>query len=136
MPKVIYKSQVVSVGEFAAEFFEENIMVFFGKQAPAELQEHAIVLEHNRPPTKDIAVGDNIILDDHALTVTAIGPLVNENFRNLGHLVVKLNAGDTPEMDGDLNVAGEHVFNPKSGSILRIIKARKGLFKRRENVNN
>ncbi len=117
---LIYSSKVISVGQFAPEFFQEDIMVFFGAKAPEELQEHAIVLEHAQPPHKDIVVGDRLCMDGQSLTVTAVGSLVNENFRNLGHLVAKLNVGDHAEMDGDLNVAGARTFTPGSGSRFQI----------------
>ena len=120
MGMLIYSSKVVSVGQFASEFFQEDIMVFFGAKAPEELQEHAIVLEHAQPPRKDIVVGDQLFMDDQSLTVTAVGPLVNENFRNLGHLVAKLNVGGHAEMDGDLNVAGERPFTPRIGGYFQI----------------
>ena len=40
-----YELKVVSIGELAQEFLDEQIMVFFGNEAPDELKEHSIVHE-------------------------------------------------------------------------------------------
>ncbi|MFP4510061.1 MAG: PTS glucitol/sorbitol transporter subunit IIA [Spirochaetota bacterium] len=98
-----YRAEVLSLGEFAGEFIAEKIMVFFGHNAPDELKEHSIVHSHGELAAP-VAAGDRVIIDTHPYTVLAIGPVANENLKNLGHFVLKFNGLTEPEMDGDICV--------------------------------
>ena len=88
---LIYSSEIVRIGDQANLFLDEGIVVFFGDNAPEELQDFAVVHKLNEI-TKEIVVGSKIILSDANLEVTAVGPVANENFKNLGHLVLKLDS--------------------------------------------
>lgn len=98
-----YRAEVVSLGEFAGEFIAEQIMVFFGTNAPDELKEHSIVHSHGELAAP-VATGDRITIGSDTFTVLAIGPVANENLKNLGHFVLKFNGLTEPEMDGDICV--------------------------------
>jgi PTS system glucitol/sorbitol-specific IIA component len=89
------------VGELASEFFAEGIVVLFGDGAPEELLEVAVV---HTPRITDggLQPGDRIVLGDETLTVTAVGPVANENLVNLGHLVIKRNGATTHAQPGDV----------------------------------
>ena len=78
----IYSSKIVKIGEQAHLFLEEGIVVFFGDNAPEELQDVAVVHEL-QDITGEIEVGTTINLSNEALVVTAVGPVANENFINL-----------------------------------------------------
>jgi PTS system glucitol/sorbitol-specific IIA component len=100
-PTVRYQSTVTGVGELAGEFFAEGIVVLFGDDAPEELREFAVV---HAPQVTDggLEPGDRIVLGDATLTVTAVGPVANENLVNLGHLVIKRNGATTHTQPGDV----------------------------------
>jgi glucitol/sorbitol PTS system EIIA component len=100
-PTVRYQSTVTGVGELAGEFFAEGIVVLFGDDAPEELREVAVV---HAPRITDGGVkpGDRIVRGDETLTVTAVGPVANENLVNLGHLVIKRNGATTHAQPGDV----------------------------------
>lgn len=102
-------AKVTSIGEFAVEFMEEGVLVFFGQNAPEELQEHAVVHDSAHPLTEDVVVGDTVRIGDHSWEVLAVGNVANDNLRNLGHLVLKFNGLKEPEMRGDINVAEEKI---------------------------
>lgn len=95
-------------------------MVFFGKQAPEELQEYSVIHEHNTPPSAELQVGDVITINGQQIEVIAVGSVVNENFRQLGHLVVKFNDSTEAEMEGDVNVHKTSLPDPKPSSELTI----------------
>jgi glucitol/sorbitol PTS system EIIA component len=96
---------VTSIGEFAVEFMEEGVLVFFGQNAPEELQEHAVVHDSAHSLTEDVVVGDTVRIGENHWKVLAVGNVANDNLRNLGHLVLKFNGLEEPEMRGDINVA-------------------------------
>lgn len=100
-PIVRYASTVTAVGELAGEFFAEGIVVLFGDDAPEELQEVAVV--HTPSVTGGgPRPGDRIVLGPEVLTVTAVGPVANDNLANLGHLVIKRNGAQTHAQPGDV----------------------------------
>ena len=98
----IYSSKIVKIGEQAHLFLEEGIVVFFGDNAPEELQDVAVVHEL-QDITGEIEVGTTINLSNEELVVTAVGPVANENFINLGHLVLKLDSATEAALPGDVN---------------------------------
>ncbi len=102
-------ARVTSIGEFATEFMEEGVLVFFATNAPEELQEHAVVHDSAHPLSADVVAGDTIRIGTERWEILAVGNVANENLRNLGHLVLKFNGRNEPEMRGDINVAEGNV---------------------------
>ncbi len=98
-----YRLRVVSIGQMAEELFSEGLLIFFGDGAPGELQEVSIIHQHSDLP-HDIEAGDSIIIDASSYSILCIGSVVNENIRNIGHMVIKFNGLDSPENLGDINV--------------------------------
>ena len=98
----IYSSEIVRIGDQANLFLDEGIIVFFGDNAPEELQDFAVIHKLNEI-TEDIVTGSKIVLSDANLEVTAIGPVANENFKNLGHLVLKLDSATEAALPGDVS---------------------------------
>ena len=98
----IYSSKIVKLGEQAGLFLAEGIVVFFGDNAPEELQDVAVVHKLN-PVNGEIVVGTTIELSGETLKVTAIGKVANVNFKNLGHLVLKLDSAEEAALPGDVS---------------------------------
>jgi PTS system glucitol/sorbitol-specific IIA component len=114
-----YETTVVAVGEMAAEFAAEGIFVFFGKNAPEELHEFAIIHDHDTLAAP-VETGDTIQIGDERLTVTAVGAVANDNIANLGHLVLKLNGLEETELPGEVSVASSPAPEVAPGTVVRI----------------
>lgn len=115
----IYSSEIVKIGEQANLFLDEGIVVFFGDNAPEELQDFAVI--HKLVPiTDDIEVGTKINLSDSNMEVVSIGPVANENFKNLGHLVLKLDSSTDEAQLGDVRCIYDKKPDIKIGDTLRI----------------
>jgi PTS system glucitol/sorbitol-specific IIA component len=98
-----YRTTVTSVGEMAAEFAAEGILVFFGPDAPEELHEFAIITEHATLGAP-VAPGDVVRVGGVGFPVLCVGPVANDNLSSLGHLVVKFNGLTEPELPGDVSL--------------------------------
>jgi PTS system glucitol/sorbitol-specific IIA component len=98
----IYSSKIVRIGDQASLFLDEGIVVFFGDNAPEELQDFAVIHKLNKI-SEEIVIGSKILLSDSNLEVTAVGPVANENFKNLGHLVLKLDSAKEAALPGDVS---------------------------------
>jgi len=98
-----YDRRVTSVGELINEFVSAGILIFFGAGAPEELAEFSVI--HEGPPLLEpVAPGDVVTVAGETYTVLAVGDVANANLANLGHLVLKANGLDAPELPGDVCV--------------------------------
>lgn len=116
----IYSSEIVKIGEQANLFLDEGIVVFFGDNAPVELQDFAVIHKLEQI-TGEIVVGTKINLSDSNMEVVSIGPVANENFKNLGHLVLKLDSSTDEAQLGDVRCVFDKKPDIKIGDTLRII---------------
>ena len=117
---VKYRATVLEIGPLVTEFIDAGILVFFGETAPQELKEFSII--HDGKELKaDIVPGDTIIIDEEPYKILAVGEVANTNFGNLGHLVMKFNGADTPEMPGDVCVESKPVHQVKVGTVFEIV---------------
>ena len=114
-----YQTTVTTIGEMAAEFAAEGILVFFGPRAPEELHDFAIITGQSELASP-VVVGDTIHIDDASFPVVSIGPVANDNIANLGHLVVKFNGLTEPELPGDVSLPAVGAPVPGPGSVIRI----------------
>lgn len=117
---VKYQVSVRSIGEMAAEFADEGILVFFGPDAPEELHDFAIITGP-APLAAPVEVGDTIELDGRAFPVLCVGPVANENLAGLGHLVVKFNGLTEPELPGDVSLPQVDAPHLQVGSTVTIV---------------
>ena len=110
MSQIVYSTTVTAVGELVSDFADQGVLVFFGEDAPIELHEFSII---HKPDVVDRApqVGDTITLQETVYNVLAVGSVASDNLLNLGHLDLKANGLNEPEMPGDVNV--EAVLLPK-----------------------
>lgn len=120
LKKAKYKSSVYSIGELASEFFDEGILVFFGRNAPEELHEYSILHTATTKLRNDIAPGDVLVIDNQEFPILAVGPLASTNIRYLNHLVIKFNGSTVAELDGDITLPQAKIPVIKKGSILEI----------------
>ena len=98
-----YEGQVTTIGPLVTEFIDAGILVLFGQDAPEELVDFSIIHD-GKNLVKDLQPGDKIWINDHTYDILAVGEVANTNLANLGHLILKFNGLDTPELPGDVNV--------------------------------
>ena len=110
MSEIVYSTTVTAVGELVPDFADQGVLVFFGQDAPIELHEFSIIHTPD-VETRAPQVGDTITLQETVYNVLAVGSVASDNLLNLGHLDLKANGLNEPEMPGDVNV--EAVSLPK-----------------------
>jgi PTS system glucitol/sorbitol-specific IIA component len=114
-----YHAEVTEIGPLVTEFIDAGILVFFGEGAPPELVEFSII--HNgKLLESDLVPGDEIAIDGESFKILAVGEVANENFRNLGHLIMKFNGKNKVELPGDVCVEQKKVPDIRVGTVLRI----------------
>ena len=99
----IFEGKVLEIGPLVREFSDAGILVFFGEGAPPELKEFSIIHD-GKLSEENVKKGDYFSVIGEAYKVLAVGEVANKNFRNLGHLIVKFNGKNKPELPGDICV--------------------------------
>ena len=96
-----YDCTITNIGPYVSEFLDAGIVVLFGADAPEELIEFSII--HDGKELKDdLKPGDKVWIDQNSFDILAVGEIANKNFSNLGHLILKFNGENEPEMPGDV----------------------------------
>ena len=119
-PTIKYQLTVTSIGELVGDFIDAGILVFFGEGAPDELLEFSIIHTHT-DLSEPVVPGDTIYFGEEAFRVTAVGNVANENLGNLGHLVVKANGNEEPELPGDVCVEAKALPEISPGLVVKIL---------------
>lgn len=120
--EVLYSSTVTAVGEQVAAFVEgHGILVFFGTDSPVELHDFSVL--HDASVTSaGPREGDVIDLGGTRIPVLAVGPVVEANLLNLGHIDLKANGATRADMPGDVNLPSDTLVVPEPGSTFRILR--------------
>ncbi|MEM7336370.1 MAG: PTS glucitol/sorbitol transporter subunit IIA [Chloroflexota bacterium] len=114
-----YEARVSTIGPYTQEFLDHNIIVLFGDNAPEELVEFSVI--HDGKELHDeIQAGDIVQIDDEQFSILAVGEVANDNFRNLGHLVLKFNGADEVEMPGDVCVEKRPLPPIAVGTVIKV----------------
>lgn len=114
-----YEGQITDIGPLAAEFLGAGIIVFFGQEAPEELIEFSIIHD-GKELKKDLVPSDVVWIDDRNFAILAVGEVANGNLAQLGHLILKFNGLDQPEMPGDVCVEKKAIPEIVVGTRFRI----------------
>lgn len=117
----IFETTVNGYGENAAAFKEENMVVLFGNNAPADLADFCYIIDIN-PINGDIEEGNVLVLDNTEYIITAVGNVVKTNLKNLGHITLNFNGDTDAEVAGTLYVEKKEIVDLKKGSLVKIIK--------------
>ncbi|AUJ23598.1 PTS glucitol/sorbitol transporter subunit IIA [Virgibacillus dokdonensis] len=114
-----YKTSVDRVGDYATTFLEEKMLILFGKDAPAELEEYCVSIVMN-DVQGSIKVGDILQLKDREYRITAIGDAVENNLATLGHITLKFDSSALPELPGTLYLEDQPISQLDTGDEIKI----------------
>jgi PTS system glucitol/sorbitol-specific IIA component len=119
-PVVKYQAKITQIGPLVGEFTAAGVLVLFGEDAPEELKEFSIIHD-GKLLHKEVAPGDWFCLEDGKYRILAVGEVANTNLGNLGHLILKFNGIDTPEMPGDVCVEAKPLPDIEEGMSFSIV---------------
>jgi len=119
--KTIYEVEVTGLGEGVEEFLEQQLIVLFNDNAPAELAEISVI--HTTADLNgEIEAGDIISIDDQEFKIKAVGDVVNKNISRLGHSTLRFNGEVEAQLPGDINLEEAEIPKIEEGTVIKIIK--------------
>lgn len=104
----IYSTTVSNIGSEAELFKEEQMIILFGENAPAELADYCYNIQVN-PLNGQITPGQHIYFNDAAYEITAVGNVVEKNLADLGHITIRFNGETEAELAGTLYVQAKEL---------------------------
>ncbi|WP_439294714.1 PTS glucitol/sorbitol transporter subunit IIA [Lonepinella sp. BR2882] len=102
---ILYQGNIIQIGEFAPEALNEQMLITFKQDVPADLAEYCFVLQHDEL-LDDLAVGDVVELGGIDYPITAVGEIASFNFKQLGHISWRFNGATEPEYPGTVHLQG------------------------------
>lgn len=115
----MYKTTIKEIGKDAKAFEEEQMMVLFGDNAPAELADFCYIIDIvavNEEITKESILK----LDDVEYQITSVGDAVRKNLNDLGHITLKFDGSETAGQAGTLYLEEKRIADVNQGSIISI----------------
>lgn len=106
MTNIIYRSVISGIGEFAVEVLADGMLITFKEGGPADLADYCFTHSHGEL-IADLAAGQIIKLGELSYVITAVGEVATTNFRELGHITLRFDGKDTPELPGTVHVNGQ-----------------------------
>lgn len=104
---IIYNARIVQTGPFVAVGLEDNLLITFDADGPADCLDYALVLDPVfRHPTLQIQPGDHLQLAGKEYLITATGSEAQHNLYELGHLTLVFDAGLFARHAGCLHLSG------------------------------
>ena len=115
----IYRTVIGSIGPYALDFLETDVLITFYPYAPDGLKDYCLILTPAELVT-DIQVGDYLLLGETRYPVTAVGPVASENLRNLGHISLRFDGAIATPWAGSIHLAGDKPRAARVGETLAI----------------
>ncbi|MCU9533390.1 PTS glucitol/sorbitol transporter subunit IIA [Streptococcus sp. CSL10205-OR2] len=117
----IFEANVVSVGPSAMDMIKTtNMLILFGENAPADLAEFCYIID-NKQLNGSIQSGGKLIIDNLSYTITAVGSVVEQNLKNLGHITITFDGATSASLPGTLHVEKREIPNILEGSTIQMI---------------
>jgi PTS system glucitol/sorbitol-specific IIA component len=118
--KTIYNTTITMIGELAAAFYEEKLMILFKENAPEELAEYCVL--HDKNEVFDIVkAGDILVIADTEYSIVYVGDEVQKNLENLGHITLRFDGGKEG-LEGSLYLEDKALPTIKIGDVISIYR--------------
>lgn len=119
--ELIYSTTVDKIGKCAEEFLEHNMFIVFKNNAPQELEDYCYIHSENNL-VKNIQKGDCLYIDESEYKIMAVGDVVNQNLRDLGHITFKFSGSEDASVQGTLYLENKKIAPLGQGTIIKIIR--------------
>ncbi|OOF26561.1 PTS glucitol/sorbitol transporter subunit IIA [Salinivibrio proteolyticus] len=106
----LYQVRIESLGEFASDALEENMMILFSNIAPEEVKDYCFIHCHDQLKG-EIKPGNTLKISDRSFSITAVGDVVNKNLSELGHITIRFDGEHSAEFPGCVHVEGNRPDN-------------------------
>lgn len=116
---MIFETKVTNIGPEAEMFRAENMLIFFGDEAPETLADYCYNIELKNS-VGEILPGMTFSFDDQSYQITSVGDVVKKNLDDLGHITLRFDGSAEAELPGTLYVEEKEMPVIKVGTKISI----------------
>ena len=110
-----YQLQVVSVGEYVAQYLQENKFILFSDPVPQDIADYCVVHRASEL-TAPLLPGKMVAIDNKEYLITAVGHVAEINLKQLGHITLSFDGASVPELPGTVHLNGPCPASIKPGN--------------------
>lgn len=96
-----------------------NMLILFDQGAPADLADFCYTID-NKQVSGSISAGGQLVIDQIAYDITAVGAVVEKNLAQLGHITISFDGSTASSLPGTLHVKGKGLPQVRQGSLVQI----------------
>ena len=117
--KKIYEREIIHLGDFLEESYEEGFIILFGEKANEDYKEYCAV-HVGTDLEGDLKQGDILKLRNVDYKITAVGDVVNTNLAEFGHITLKFDGEVEAEKPGMLHLEKKEIVKLTIGDSILI----------------
>ncbi|MDI9209508.1 MAG: PTS glucitol/sorbitol transporter subunit IIA [Clostridium butyricum] len=119
--RIVYSTTIEKVGKCAEDFFIENMFITFYENVPSELAEYCFIHSENNL-SEEIEPKDILYIGDEPYEIKAVGSVVNENLKLLGHITFNFKGINKAQVPGTLYLEQKKIAPIAVGTTLKIVR--------------
>nr|WP_314263288.1 PTS glucitol/sorbitol transporter subunit IIA [uncultured Moellerella sp.] len=105
MSTLIYRFQVVQIGDYVAEYLTENKIILFASPVPQDIADYCVVHQASKLTVR-LEPGQKLCINQSEYLISAIGEVASENLRQLGHITLNFDGATKAELPGMVHLLG------------------------------
>ena len=117
----IYQTTITNIGDSAREALLDDMLITFREGAPKDIEEFCFIHQHSTTDG-ELQAGNIMELAQQRYVITAVGEVATQNLRELGHVTIRFNGDEQPELPGSIHVNGPTPSDIPIGSSLKFIR--------------
>jgi len=119
----VFQTRVDKVGPFSGKFFNEGLLILFSsKDVMSEIKNYSVLTSENTL-MENIQTGQILNIGEASFKIVAVGKLVQENLKNLGHVTINTNNTQEEMLPGTIYVENKHLPEIKEDDKITITTA-------------
>jgi len=105
MSSPLYHLEITSVGDFVAEYLQEDKLILFADPVPPDIADYCAV---HRPGELNTVLlpGLAVKINNAFYRITAVGDVATANLKQLGHITLNFDGAIDAELPGTVHLCG------------------------------
>lgn len=105
MSSPLYHLEITYVGEFVAEYLQQDKLILFAEPVPPDIADYCAI---HRPGDFTIVLlpGQRAKINNATYRITAVGDVATANLKQLGHITLSFDGAIDAELPGTVHLCG------------------------------
>ncbi|MDO5662181.1 MAG: PTS glucitol/sorbitol transporter subunit IIA [Brachybacterium sp.] len=118
--RTLWTAEITSIGPDATDMIDAGVLILFGEPVPPALADVSVVHRADAEPARDLAPGDTLRIGEAEFILEAVGEQASQNLRDLGHVVLYVDAAGQNLLPGAVHATGT-LTAPEPGQTITLL---------------